>query len=146
MFKKLIVALVAVALWHSPMAAQTPHTSCAAATETYIDLVDADWYNIQDSEAQSLQQLRDVTAVTIDLLKFFNSKDHCLGPEGSALVCATADRLLIEIDHQYNQSMEVWQGEAKRPPLLTQIMKQYDELHIRYTRACVVPTFVGKPA
>jgi hypothetical protein len=146
MFKKFIAALTAVVIGHSPVVAQTTHTSCAAATETYIGLVDADWHNIQDSEAQSLQQLRDFTAVTIDLLGFFNSKDHCLGPEGSALVCATADRLLIEIDHQYNQSMARWPINEPKPKLELQVTDQFKALRARYTRSCIVPSSRGDPA
>ena len=142
MFKKLIVALVAVALWHSPMAAQTPHPSCAAKVEQYTLLQNDELFD----QNVDLQQLSDVTATTIELLGFSVSADRCSGPEGTALICDTADKLLIELDHQYNQIMEGWQGEAKRPPLLTQIMKQYDELHMRYARACIVRTFVGKPA
>jgi hypothetical protein len=145
-FKRLAAAFFAVVIWHSPVTATTPQASCAATAETHTTLNNPGWYNIQGFEEHGLRQLRDITAVTIEMLGFFNSTDHCLGQEGSALVCATADRLLIEIDHQYNQSMEKWQSEIARPPLVLQVVNQFKTLRARYTTRCVAPRRSDDPA
>ena len=144
--KTLSAMLLAGAVWHSPVKAQTNQTSCVATAESYMLLKDAGWQTVDDQTEDNLQRLQAMTEVTINLLGFFNSADHYSGPAGTALVCATADQLLIKIHHQRNLSLEKWQSEADFPPIVTQLVAQQKTLRTRYTRACIVPGSGGDPA
>jgi hypothetical protein len=138
--------MVCTVIFGTPAAAATIHANCAATAEVYSSIHDEDLYSRQEVNDEDLQQLHDITTVTIDLLGFFGAVEQCPGPFGKALVCATADKLLIEIDHQHNQSMEQWQSEIARPPIVLQLVELFLPLRARYTRVCIVPGRKGQPA